>query len=72
MMAQRFEKYLPTARGARPLSTLSQRALYQLWRADLIGDEFLNMFLSNRELPDDDVHELELTSCRVARDLVTE
>ena len=36
MMAQRFEKYLPTARGARPLSTLSQRALYQLWRADLI------------------------------------
>jgi len=36
MMAQRFDKYLPTARGARPLSTLSQRAVYALWRADLI------------------------------------
>jgi hypothetical protein len=35
-VTQRFDKYLPTARGARPLSTLSQHQLYALWRADLI------------------------------------
>jgi hypothetical protein len=36
IVTQRFDKYLPTAHGARPLSTLSQRTVYRLWRADLI------------------------------------
>jgi len=36
-MAQpNFTKYLPTARGSRPLSTLSQGQIYVLWRSDLI------------------------------------
>jgi len=31
-----LRKYLPTPHGGKPLATLSQRAVYALWRADLI------------------------------------
>ena len=37
MMGQHnFAKYLPTPHGGKALATLSQRAVYALWRADLI------------------------------------
>jgi len=36
MAQQNFAKYLPTPHGGKPLATLSQRAVYALWRADLI------------------------------------
>ena len=36
MAQQNFAKYLPTPHSGKPLAKLSQRAVYALWRADLI------------------------------------